>query len=97
MCYWYLLQIGVFGKVDDFQRQLDRVARVLDTDYDDALAEMVRGERKKGQGCADNLATGEAAAVMIPLAPAWFHKARFVLFKNVACDHNIKHLVTLQD
>jgi len=36
------LQIGVFGKVDDFQRQLDRVARLLDTDYDDALAEMVR-------------------------------------------------------
>jgi hypothetical protein len=41
---WHLLQIGVFGKVDDFQRQLDKVARLLDTDYDDALSEMVRGE-----------------------------------------------------
>lgn len=38
------LQIGVFGRVDDFQRQLDRVARLLDTDYDDALSEMVKGQ-----------------------------------------------------
>jgi hypothetical protein len=36
--------MGVFGRVDDFQRQLDRVASLLDMDDEESLAEMVRGE-----------------------------------------------------
>lgn len=35
------LQVGVFGKVDQFQRELDRIAGVLDSDDEDAMGELV--------------------------------------------------------
>eukprot|EP00878_Enallax_costatus_P004851 GHUV01005105.1.p1 GENE.GHUV01005105.1~~GHUV01005105.1.p1 ORF type:complete len:266 (+),score=79.02 GHUV01005105.1:231-1028(+) len=35
------LQVGVFGKVDQFQRELDRIAGLLDSDDEEAMGELV--------------------------------------------------------
>lgn len=37
------MQVGVFGDVERFQRELDRIAGLLDSDDDDAMSELVHG------------------------------------------------------
>jgi hypothetical protein len=41
-----LLQVGVFGKVEQFQRELDRIAGLLDSDDEEAMGELVHGEQR---------------------------------------------------
>lgn len=43
-CGAAVLQVGMFGDVDLYQRQLDRIAGVLDGDDEDAMADLVQGE-----------------------------------------------------
>jgi hypothetical protein len=35
----------VFGKVEQFQRELDRIAGLLDSDDEEAMGELVHGEQ----------------------------------------------------
>lgn len=37
-------QVGIFGRVDEFKRELDRVASLMDTDDESAMQELVQGE-----------------------------------------------------
>jgi hypothetical protein len=46
-------QVGMFGDVEAYQRQLDRIAGVLDGDDEDAMGDLVHGEvqgQVQGQG-----------------------------------------------
>lgn len=38
-------QVGMFGDVEVYQRQLDRIAGVLDGDDEDAMGDLVQGEQ----------------------------------------------------
>lgn len=40
-----VLQVGVFGKVDKFQKELDRIASLLDSDDEEAMGELVHGKQ----------------------------------------------------
>ena len=45
------LQVGVFGKVEEFKRELDKVASLMDTEDDGAMQELVQGAlRARGMG-----------------------------------------------
>jgi len=38
-------QVGMFGDVEVYQRQLDRIAGILDGDDEDAMGDLVQGEQ----------------------------------------------------
>jgi len=37
-------QVGIFGKVEEFKRELDKVASLMDTENETAMQELVQGE-----------------------------------------------------
>jgi hypothetical protein len=47
-----VVQVGVFGQVEQFQRELDRIAGLLDSDDEEAMGELVHGEQRHDEfGC----------------------------------------------